>query len=664
MNGSAGLIGQIRRFSLVGLSNTAVDFIATNLLFFSFRPEGDAGLLLVSVLACLIATANSYLLNSRWTFGDVEERDRSVFRFLGTAGMGMLVNTAVFLFLMRHLPFSGVTDDFVLLNVSRIGGVIAAMMITFFGYRFWAFAPQWSRLRADPTEDRGMAAPFPARFILLMMGVGLVARLLFLVLAPVIYGDAVNYAWVARLTADGSYESVDLFWHSLFDFWQVPFVWLGAGQYWAPVLASLVPGILLIWPVARITWRLYGARAAGLAALVVALHPRLVEYSLNGYAESFYLLGCVWAVWGLVVLTSDHRRRDAILAAGLGLAAWILVRNEAILFAGGAMFLAFLASRREWRGTALAVAKVATLVVVALSAYALTNMGLWGQAGLVEKRSNLAREQVEMHDMHGAARETYGRSTVAAESPDLGTIAATLAGRWPANMKYLAERLPGMLLSPIVLFALLLPVLGRSRRVSDGRVWPVILMTFWPIGFYPLIQLEPRMLFPTLLGAIIFGSAGAVLAGDRLARYLPTRQRLARLAPGFFALAPLVLLIPVLAWHSSLERGFHRNIGQWLATSIPSHVDIVGDGYGYVSASAFWAKRQAEPRIWTDEPAVLAESIGDEAVLILYERYLKEANPELLATLDHGLPGMTRIAEFEFPRVGRVQAWRRGSTDL
>lgn len=660
----SSMTDQVRRFSLVGISNTAVDFIATNVLFFALRPDSEAGLLLVSVVACLIATGNSYLLNSRWTFREVAERDRSMIRFLVTAGVGLVVNTAVFLFLMRHLPFFGVTNDFALLNLSRIGGVLAAMALTFCGYRLWAFAPAVAQTPDKGAERYSAAAPFPARRVLLLMVLAVAVRLLFLALAPVIYGDAVNYAWVARLTASGELETVDLFWHSLFDFWQVLFVWLGAGQYAAPVLASLVPGVLLLWPVALITWRLYGARAALLAGLVVALHPRLVEYSLNGYAESFYLLGCVWAVWGLVALASEPRRRDAILAAGVGLAVWMLVRNEALLFAGLALLLAFVTRRRDWRATTAAAVRVTALVAVAITAYAVTNIGLWGHAGLVEKRSNLARENVEMHDMHAAARETYGETVVASANPDVTAIVGTLAGRWPANMKYVAERLPGVLLSPIFLFALLLPILRRSRRrADDSPVWPVVLMTLWPVGFYPLIQLEPRMLFPTLLGAIVFGSAGAILAGERLVRFLPRRERLARLAPGAFVLLPLLLLIPVLAWHSGNERGFHRDVGQWLAAAIPHDVKIVGDGYGYVSASAFWAGRQAEPRVWTDESAVLAQSVDDDAVLILYERYLRDANPELLAALDDGLPGMVRVAEFEFPRVGRVQAWRQGPAD-
>jgi hypothetical protein len=44
-------------------------------------------------------------------------------------------------------------------------------------------------------------------------------------------------------------------------------------------------------------------------------------------------------------------------------------------------------------------------------------------------------------------------------------------------------------------------------------------------------------------------------------------------------------------------------------------------------------------------------------VLVLYEEYLRSANPQLLQVLDDGIPGMQLAAGFEFPRVGRVQVW-------
>jgi putative flippase GtrA len=647
---------QLGRFSLVGFANTGVDFIATNVLFFLFLPATQAGLLIVSLSACMIAMLNSYLLNSRWTFADSGGGRKAGTRFFLTALVGMAVNTTVFLFLMRHLPLSGLDDGFVLLNLSRLGGVIAAMAITFCGYRLWAFAPDAGPAASVRVESTCPVTRFPSRLVIAIMGLGLVTRVLFLWMAPVIYGDAVNYAWVARLTGSGELESVDLFWHSLFDFWQVLFVWLGAGQHAAPVLASLVPGVLVIWPIALITWRLFGNAASVLAATVAALHPRLVEYSLNGYAESFYLLGAVWAVWGAITLIRQPRSTSGLIATGMGLSAWVLVRNEAVVFAAMLVAAVFVFHWKRWRELLGTTSRVAVIVCLMISGYALTNLALWGQPGLMQKGSNLAREHVEMLDPREAARETYGQAESESSGPSLAGRLSNLAGRWPGNVRYTAERLPGILLSPLLLFALLLPLLQR-RRNPNGESWPMLLFGAWPLLFYPFIQLEPRMLFPTLIAVIVFGSAGLWATGRRLAQVVTWRQGRVRHALAAAVIALLLPLIPLLAWHSSSERGFHRDVGRWIRDSVPADTRIVGDGYGYVAASAFWAGRRAEPRLWTEHPSALVNSIDEDSVLLLYERYLRESNPELLATLDEGLPGMTRVAEFEFDRVGRIQAW-------
>lgn len=649
---------QLGRFSLVGVANTGVDFVATNLLFFLVAPATQRGLLLVSLVACLVAMINSYLWNSRWTFAGRSDVDGSKKRFLLAATIGMVVNTTVFLFLMRHLPMSGLANDYALLNLARLGGVAAAMAVTFLGYRLWAFAPKSGPDEGTPREDPFNHGPFPVRLVTGLMGLGLLARVVFFLMAPVFYGDAVNYAWVARLIGTGEPGSIDFFWHSLFDFWQALLVTMGLGLHAAPVVASLIPGVLLIWPIALITWRLFGNTAAVLSASIAALHPRLIEYSLNGYAESFYLLGAVWATWGFLILVSEPRRKDAVIISGVGLSVWLLVRNEAIVYAGMCLLLAIGTQLQRWRelsGTAL---RVALIVAVMVSGYAVMNLSIWGETGLMQKGSNLARSHIEMIDPREAAREVYGEgvSGPAATGP-IETI-AKLASRWPGNIRYTAERLPGVLLSPLFVFALLLPIL-RPRSVTPQESWPVLALMAWPILFYPFIQLEPRMLFPTLIGVIVLGSAGLCVAGHRIGQLMPHRSALIAHAPAAGVIALLLPLIPLLAWHSGNQRGYHREVGEWIADSVPAEVRIVGDGYGYVSASAFWAERQAEPRLWTDTRSELSNSVDADTVLLLYERYLRESNPELLSALDDGLPGMTQIAEFEFEHVGRVQAWRQ-----
>jgi hypothetical protein len=232
-----------------------------------------------------------------------------------------------------------------------------------------------------------------------------------------------------------------------------------------------------------------------------------------------------------------------------------------------------------------------------------------------------------------------------------------LLERWPRNIVYALERLPGVLLSPLFLFALLLPALCRRRATVPSEEWPLLAFTVWPLLFYPLLQLEPRMLLPVAIGSCIFGAAALVAIGSLAARHLGKPGW--RLVPAALVIAALIPLLPVLARHTERERGFHREVGAWLAANVGPDVAISGDGYGYVAASAFWAGRRAEPRLWTDDRAALARWAQGRApgAVVVYERYLRDSNPELLDILDDGLPGLHLARSFDFAPDGRVQVW-------
>jgi putative flippase GtrA/4-amino-4-deoxy-L-arabinose transferase-like glycosyltransferase len=657
------LTAQLTRFSLVGVANTGIDFLLTNLLFLAFRPDSVAGLTLISVLACLVAATNSYLVNSRWTFTDRANQDGQIGRFVVFAGLGMVVNTAVFLFLVRYLPLLLMLDPVSNLNLAKLGGVVCALAVTFLGYRFGVFySASISGFRSD-CRLQSAAGPIPGRSLWVIVALALAARLLFVSIAPVAYGDAVSYSWVAWLTAHGEWRLADPFWHSLFDFWQALLLLTGIGQYPGLVLASLLPGLLLIVPVYLLTRRLYGNTAALVAGLFMALHPRLVEYSVNGYAESFYLCAAMWAVWGITAIIQDGNNRRAAALIGIALAGYFLVRNEAILLIGllaAVVLLLALRRRFDMRQAGKPVVLFAACVI----AYMAASHTLWDQHGLFNKSSNLGKQNLETLDLGAAARETYGEQDNAPAEQSLRNTLTTLAARWPANLMYTAERLPGMLLSPVIMLAILLPLLVARRGKSRGDELPLLVFTVWPLAFYPLIQLEPRLLFPTLIGTGIFGAAGAVATGRLIAASLQKAPRhLAEHGVPALLLLLLLPLLPALAWNSDQSRGYHRQVGEWLATHIPVSTGIAGDGYGYVSSSSFWAGRKGEPRLWTEDAGALASVARErqQPVLVLYEEYLRAANPQLLPVLDAGIPGMELAARFEFPRVGRVQVWTLAS---
>lgn len=655
------LAGQLGRFGLVGLINTGIDFAITNVLFLLLRPVGDLGLVLISVAACTAAATNSYWMNSRWTFRQQAGEPQALAGFALVALVGLVVNSAMFLFVAKYLHLLLEVGPVLTVNVAKLSGVATAMAVTFLGYRLGVFRTEATR--AFRREMQLAPAATPPRWdrlaAVLLLGLG--TRLGFLALAPVAYGDAVSYSWVAWFTAQGELGRVDTFWHSLFDFWQALLILAGLGQYPALVLSSLIPGVLLLVPVYLTGRRLYGETAGVIAALLVAIHPRLVEYSVNGYAESFYLFSATWAVWGLTALFQGQRGPATVLAIAGGLAGYFLVRNEGVVLLGvlGAAAVYF-AGRHDPRSRPALF--LATALIAALTAgYVGLTQSLWGSTGLFTKGSNLAKQHVETLDLAAAARETYGGERPEAAG-DWGGRIATLLERWPRNLRYTAERLPGVLLSPVVLFALGLPLLAASRGGSPHAEVPLLLYTLWPLAFYPLLQLEPRLLFPTLIGICLFGSAGMVAFGRFLAQQLAGFPRLATATTPTLLIAILLMLvplIPLLAWSSESQRGYHREVGRWIAGHLPADLRIAGDGYGYVSATTFWAGRKGEPRRWTRSPEELATwaTENDFPVLILYEDYLRRANPELLPTLEGGLPGLTRLHQFEFPRVGRVTLW-------
>lgn len=98
----------------------------------------------------------------------------------------------------------------------------------------------------------------------------------------------------------------------------------------AAAAVSLIAGALLPWPVWALARRAAGPGRAALAAMAVALHPILIQYSAITMSESAYLL----ALYGALALAAAGRGAPAGLALGAGFA----VRPEALLPAASLAF--------------------------------------------------------------------------------------------------------------------------------------------------------------------------------------------------------------------------------------------------------------------------------------------------------------------------------------
>lgn len=138
---------QMIRFGAVGGINTLIDFGILNLLMLMTGITGGSGLILCNVVAFIVASLNSYLMNRDWTFKDGSKgRAGQYFLFLVFAIGGLAVNSAGLYFLMA-LPLDGTLSPILWANGAKAAATAASMVWNFLTYRRFVFARAEVRIR-------------------------------------------------------------------------------------------------------------------------------------------------------------------------------------------------------------------------------------------------------------------------------------------------------------------------------------------------------------------------------------------------------------------------------------------------------------------------------------------------------------------------------------
>lgn len=135
-------------FLLIGGGNALLTYAVYKLLVALLGgPQGGRAALAQGV-AYAIAAVSSYLLNRRFSFGDVPHSSRAAARFVAAQGSALLLSAALtqaFVALLGHaaigaLPGGGTVSRY----RTTLGWVIATGVVTFYNFnlmRRWVFAP-------------------------------------------------------------------------------------------------------------------------------------------------------------------------------------------------------------------------------------------------------------------------------------------------------------------------------------------------------------------------------------------------------------------------------------------------------------------------------------------------------------------------------------------
>jgi 4-amino-4-deoxy-L-arabinose transferase-like glycosyltransferase len=476
----------------------------------------------------------------------------------------------------------------------------------------------------DPLERIGFGSSFPAPwrpawYVLAgLFLLCLVPRLLTAWKIGPVCNDGYYYASIAQSLDRGdmqtalSYLNLNVYPAILAMLHQAGLEWILAGKLWGALAGSLAVLPLYGW-----VRRLFDARVAAIAGFFYAVHPELIELSIEPIREATFWLFCSLSLY-LFVRGAQERRLAWFALAGTALAAAVHTRSEGWLLViplvGWTLAEWRSAAPRTWRlplGVPLCLAMTPLLLFVVNVTW-LRNHPQWewgrlkhvemgvrwlttSREGLPNRRSHPLADEAAPPSSHAAAYRrpaplvitaslavrpvpppprTISASPAAPSTPPDATdagIASRSAARPPLPSRarvFLSDLLQS--LGPINLGLLLLGLFAARRTLLRGWYWPLLLLAglllagiwirlWWGGG------MNGRWFYMVYLALIPWQAAGAVVCISWLGRRTSSEPlRLRRQTVALFCLLATIGWCDV-ATTTHQGRDAHRVQGEWLA---------------------------------------------------------------------------------------------------
>ncbi len=121
------------KFGVVGITNTVIDLILFNIIFYLTH-----NIYVATSLAFIFAATNSYILNRSWTFRD-HKTDKvwlQYLQFIGVMAVGLAINNFI-VFLLLH--FLNITSEIIKANIIRISAIAVVVFWNYGVSRFYIF---------------------------------------------------------------------------------------------------------------------------------------------------------------------------------------------------------------------------------------------------------------------------------------------------------------------------------------------------------------------------------------------------------------------------------------------------------------------------------------------------------------------------------------------
>lgn len=124
------------RFIIVGVINTALDFLLFNLLMRTVLPNA----IIANTISTTIAMVFSFFVNKKWTFQDAGDQyvKQVVLFFVFTLFGLYVIQNSLIILIKNTIPHFGI-DEQLFLNIAKLAASVGSMTWNYFTYKYFVF---------------------------------------------------------------------------------------------------------------------------------------------------------------------------------------------------------------------------------------------------------------------------------------------------------------------------------------------------------------------------------------------------------------------------------------------------------------------------------------------------------------------------------------------
>jgi hypothetical protein len=498
----------------------------------------------------------------------------------------------------------------------------------------------------------------------------IIIKLIYANYFSLILGDALAYCGESKQLALGNISGVSPLWFGVHYLWIGFFNLFISGTSLACKAASFLPAILILIPMCWFSRILFSEKISWMIGLSIAVHPRLIEYSVNGYPTTFYLLLIAISIAFFILML---KKIKLIYSLGFGIPLGILFcsRAETITLFGmlvlWALFLIYFKEKSESLKEISNKKLLTRFILIPALSYALSISLLFGiinnissKLGFFGKYSAVSKSTQIVFNSDQESSKFFVKQRLAKKNLETKKEKIVPKMNFFMNIKTLlvhffnkgfigtsAQFMLKTALTPLLLFFFYFIFINFKSMWFDLYSIPLLIIFVWPILFFSLFWSEPRHLFPSVLPVIILGSLGLEQCRFSMMPYL-NKLHIKSIVILFVFLGG----IAVSSWQNrrlNQKYGFQTELSNWVKINIEKESVFVGSPYGQGGLTSYMSERKLIHQLWTEDVKDFKDFVIEKKAswLIISEEYLKFANEEILSIIEDGVPGFEKVFEIK-----------------